>query len=306
MVDLQNHGQRTIEQIWHGLEFKLEVDGKWTGRLSPTGVSGRVAHLTPGQEWINVPLVLEDSQYWTAATSSAPSGPATFSKLLGSGRHTIRVDVDGVVSNPVEIEIVPNESAAERATGLRRLGGYDETERVLPDSRDPAGWGEPLDGLRCRLIPSTKPVPVGTKPMISMEVENTSDKPILWNCASEITLGLSKSAPPSGYAMPKFSVRPGHRARLATAGEVREQFGIGWPDRKDEDPAPNYYRLEPKGRVVLTAECPWEVDKVGPAKIYGVVFRVHPFTGMKHPAEKIEVRCPPLILSVIGAATADP
>ncbi len=108
-VDLQNHHtQRTLEQIWHGLEFKLEVDGKWTGKFSPTEVSGPVAHLTPGQEWINVPLALQDSHYYMAATSSAPGGPPRFSQLFGPGRHTIRVDIDGVVSNPVEIEILPD------------------------------------------------------------------------------------------------------------------------------------------------------------------------------------------------------
>ncbi len=219
---------------------------------------------------------------------------------LKPGKHTVQAAVYAtgkddnnrdrkvrVLSNAIEIEI-----AADPKT--KNIGKKN------------TAWGKPLDGLRCRWIPSAMPVRVGTKPMISMEVENTSNKPILWNCASEITLGLSKSAPPSGYAMPKFSLRLGQHARLATAGEVREQFGIGWPDRKDADPAPDYYRLEPTGRVVLTAECPWEVDKVGPAKIYGIVFRVHPITDNVYPAEKTEVRCPPLILSVVGVATAAP
>jgi len=152
---------------------------------------------------------------------------------------------------------------------------------AVAESDNAEGWGQPLDGLRCCWIPSTVPVRVGTKPMISMEVENTSDKPILWNCASGITLGVSQSEPAGGYAMPKFSVHPSHGARLAR---------------------PDYYRIEPTGRVVLTAECPWEMDKVGTAKIYGTVFRVHPITDNIDLEKETRVRCPPLILSVAAAA----
>ncbi len=100
-VDLQNHAQRTVEQIWHGLEFKLEVDGQWTGRLSPTEVNGPVDHLAPQQEWINVPLVLEENGYYMSATASTAGGTPPFSKLLGPGRHTIRVEIDGAITNPV-------------------------------------------------------------------------------------------------------------------------------------------------------------------------------------------------------------
>ncbi len=115
MVDVQNHGQRTVKQIWHGLEFKLEVDGKWTGKLSPTAVKGPVGFLTPGTEWINIPLVLQDNQYYMALTSSAPGGSAVFSKLFRPGHHTIRVNIAGSISNPVEIEIQPAAQPAGRA-----------------------------------------------------------------------------------------------------------------------------------------------------------------------------------------------
>ncbi len=111
LVDLQNKGQRTIEQLWHALSFTLQIDGKWTGEFSPYHQSGPVAFFGPGQEWINVPLVLQGNNYHMAATSSAPAGPAAFSQLLGPGRHTIRVNIDGVVSNPVTIEVVPEEPA---------------------------------------------------------------------------------------------------------------------------------------------------------------------------------------------------
>jgi beta-lactamase regulating signal transducer with metallopeptidase domain len=108
LVDLHNrHTQRTIKQLWYGLEFKLEVDGKWTGKISPTQSSGPVAYLTPDQEWINVPLVLQDSQYYMSSANGRTSVPAPFAKLLGPGRHTIRVNIDGVISNPVKIEISP-------------------------------------------------------------------------------------------------------------------------------------------------------------------------------------------------------
>jgi len=54
----------------------------------------------------------------------------------------------------------------------------EKFEAWLQERAKNAAWGKSLDGLRCRWIPSTKPVPVGTKPVISMEVENTSDKPL--------------------------------------------------------------------------------------------------------------------------------
>ena len=63
----------------------------------------------PCQIGQNVPLILQDNHYHMAATTSARAGPATFSQLLGPGRHTIRVDIDGVVSNPVTIDIVAEE-----------------------------------------------------------------------------------------------------------------------------------------------------------------------------------------------------
>ena len=133
LVDLQNQGQRTIEQIWHGLEFTLEVDGKWTGKFSPTAQNNGQVGLTPGQEWINVPLALQDSHYNMATTSSTPGGPATFSQLLGPGRHTIRVDIDGVVSNPVEIEIAGRQASDHRDSKqltvdlIRAAGNLRET-----------------------------------------------------------------------------------------------------------------------------------------------------------------------------------
>jgi len=117
MVDVQNqHTQRTIQQSWHSLQFKLEVDGKWTGKFYPTAVDGPDAPLTPGQEWINVPLVLRDSHYFMGRTSSASGGPARFSQLLGPGRHTIRVDIEGAISNPIEIEVVAKSDEKVGAT----------------------------------------------------------------------------------------------------------------------------------------------------------------------------------------------
>ncbi len=104
-VDLQNRGSETVEQLWHALEFKLEVDGKWTGRLSPVEASGPVSPLKPGQEWINIPIVLEEGQYSMAKTATTPGGEANFSKLLVPGKHKVRVDVDGVISQPIEVEI---------------------------------------------------------------------------------------------------------------------------------------------------------------------------------------------------------
>ncbi len=134
LVDLQNHHtKRAMEQSWHSLAFKLEVDGKWTGKIAPMSVDGPVGHLTPGQEWINVPLVLEDNQYYMAGTDSEPGGPAKFSELLGPGRHTIRVDIDGVISNPVKIEIVP-----DLPDGIYSIRGINSTEPGVEVARSDA------------------------------------------------------------------------------------------------------------------------------------------------------------------------
>ena len=48
----------------------------------------------------------------------ADGGSAAFSKLFGPGRHTIRIDIEGSISNPVEIDIPP---AKEAATAPRRV-----------------------------------------------------------------------------------------------------------------------------------------------------------------------------------------
>ncbi len=145
MVDLQNHGQRMVMQTWHGLGFKLEIDGQWTGKLSPSYVSGPVVHLGPGDEWINVPLVLNENTYWLAASDSAPAGQMELSKLLGPGKHTLRVDIDGAVSNPVEIEALPAEEAA---------------------------WGEAVDGVQCRLHADRPAWPHAAVPILAADVRN--------------------------------------------------------------------------------------------------------------------------------------
>lgn len=123
LVDLQNRGSKTVEQMWNALEFKLEIDGKWTGRLSPFEASGPVNPLKPGQEWINVPLVLQEGHYWMAETATVPGGEANFSKLLGPGRHRIRVDVDEVVSQPIEIQITAGRTEDKPQQASNQLVG---------------------------------------------------------------------------------------------------------------------------------------------------------------------------------------
>ena len=210
LVDLQNHHtQRTIEQVWFTLEFKLEVDGKWTGKVSSIRVGvGPAARLTPGQEWINVPLVLQDSHYYIGPTSSTPGG-RPFSQLFGPGRHTIRVDIDGVISNAVEVDILPPKEEAKE---------------------EPA-WGKPVEGVHVRLRADEKTWKTGTLPSFKADVRNQGKRELSVLAAQhafEVEVDgrwYFRYAP--GYDVPNRKVRPGARCE-----DIVISLGREWLDKE--------------------------------------------------------------------------
>ena len=164
------------------------------------------------------------------------------------------------------------------------------------------GWGTPRDGLRCRWVPPSGPIAAGTTPVLVVEVQNVSDKPILWECESEsVWGGMHVAGIVDWPSAPKFRVKPGKRARLATAGEVRQRFSAGRPGLKDEDPMGGYYHILPGGKITLVGTLPRPLDKPGRYHAECMVFRRSPFGSHARGFEN-HMTCVPIVLAVVDAA----
>ena len=171
------------------------------------------------------------------------------------------------------------------------------TDAGRPAAQPTGPWGEAKDGLRCRWVDPPGPVIAGSTPRVSVEVQNTASRPVLWQCRPEISWGLSiVSAPasrPSGYTMPGFSVKMGDGVRPVTAIEVREAFGVV----KDENDYPGYYHLAPSASLILTAELPWAMNEPGKTFVALEVAR-YPLTGSTEHGDGGRMSCPALELTV--------
>lgn len=183
----------------------------------------------------------------------------------------------------------------------KAAGAGESGNKADEEAKD---WGEAVEGLRVRWVKSGEPVVAGTRPEVSVEVENASPDPILWNCNSEITWAVSwpdKSVLRGGSYV-NFRVRTGNGVRLATAQEVRREFGTGSPDLKGQDPMPGHYRLLPGCRLYLTTEYPRTLAEPGQAAIEAIVARRFPLPGVELPTKEGYMTCPPLILEVLPAS----
>ncbi len=158
-------------------------------------------------------------------------------------------------------------------------------------------WGEPLDGLRCSWVPSSLPVSVGSKPELNFWVKNASENPLFWEARSEITLHFHSEGFESGATLPKFAIKTGSKTRPATAREVREEYGVGRPDRRGDDPMDGYYRFEPDGTLRVIAQLPWTLDKAGKHRVWVSFARRHTSGSKDYPLSKTKIRCPPIVLA---------
>ena len=168
-----------------------------------------------------------------------------------------------------------------------------------------AAWGAPKAGLRCRWLDVPGPVTVGSRPRVSVEVQNSLKEPILWDCTSEVSWGLAvvptPASRPSGYTMPKFAVKMGAGVRLAKGKEVREALGVaGRLELKDGDRLPGYYYFAPGASLILTGELPWALNESGEVLIASEVARYWPDGGRDY-GEEGRMLCPVLELMVVRA-----
>ena len=135
---------------------------------------------------------------------------------LGANEEPLQHGDFYVFSKPFGLKILPVEKAAGEVEGQE-------------------GWGEAVEGLRCRWRQASEPTRVGSDVVLAVEVENCSSEIVFWECSSEITLGVAESVS-SGAMMPRFHVERGEGTRLCTADEALKAFSAGMPGVKGEDP----------------------------------------------------------------------
>lgn len=173
--------------------------------------------------------------------------------------------------------------------GPQRPGNQQAIEQFevwLNKQQKELSWGEPLNGLRCRWVDVPLEVEVGTAPMVSVEIENVRNQPIIWKCQSGITWGFKRSE--LSTILADFTIQLGQGVRPATTTEIT--------GATLSDSAKDYYRLEAGGKLVLTARLPFTLDKVGETKIGCEVARLDPTTSVDHPLNGFT--CPPLLIDV--------
>jgi len=170
-----------------------------------------------------------------------------------------------------------------------------ERRRVLENvirRTEESGWGEAVEGLRCRWIGPKGPVVVGERPEFSMEVENVSAKPIFWECRDGFTWHIIEPGSPGTTRAARFQVSLGRGAREATPDEIQEHFATGLS---------GYYCLERKACMTISTTYPWPLSKAGPARIEGYLMRKNPHAS-DYPYPEGLILCPPLVLDVVESA----
>ena len=160
-ADVRNLGTRNLlvyraARFWTSSE--LEIDGRWYRRALPKhGYRPPLSDLVPGRQFDNILVNLRRGWSVVAAPSQdAGETGVTLSEgrlTLAPGKHTIRVaptmplkgnrpgDHVRVISNPVEIEILPAEPAAagRRRPEARRRGVAVPNKIRMATERCPKG-----------------------------------------------------------------------------------------------------------------------------------------------------------------------
>jgi beta-lactamase regulating signal transducer with metallopeptidase domain/HEAT repeat protein/Leucine-rich repeat (LRR) protein len=160
-------------------------------------------------------------------------------------------------------------------------------------------WSAASDGLRARIVAPEEPLTAGDEDEFAVEVENTSDKPLLWRFQETLS-GVSGAGSWRGSQRDRVAL--GQGARLATADEVAHEFpGIQDPKLTGAMPFPGIYRLEAGGRLSLMVST--KIEKPGRYPVKASVFRVQ--AGGKLLTDKDFMVCPPTELTVEAAAGAN-
>lgn len=154
LADVKNHGERELAVTKAQQPCRLEVDGTWYDWTD--GYALKTSPLPSGRQYDDVRIALVES--WKSDTGRLS---------LAVGKHKIRVaftapapntKVRGAlpslraISNPIEIEVIPN-----------RQG-------------DNSAWGEEKRGLRTRLSAQTHVFRAGYSVSLKLEIQNVTDE----------------------------------------------------------------------------------------------------------------------------------
>jgi len=201
---------------------------------------------------------------------------------------------NALVVSDIQFKQEQQEAEAAHDPGRFQIAPGDE------QGADNTAWGPPLHGVRCGFIQPDQHFTVGDKPTVRLRVGNISNRTIYRKIAvlEGLVPGIGEGGKNGSYVVmgrvseaTEFS----EGARYATGKEVSEQFGIGHPNIKIDDPFPGYVRLEPGADVVLTLKMPVALDKPGR---YQVEFaEVHRDNRVREPHELLS--CPPVVVAVV-------
>jgi len=145
-------------------DCRIELDGQWYWWSLPVSIDVLDSMLKPGQV---LGLGVDMVESWVAVEAGKSRGDCRKKLLLAPGAHVVRVSYGDIISNPVEVEIVP----------------ADATPAAAPAGE--VSWGSDVDGVAVRLRPGKVVVEKG-KPLALAADIRTSAKwkvPLAqWHC----------------------------------------------------------------------------------------------------------------------------
>ena len=148
-----------------------------------------------------------------------------------------------------------SDDLAEVCEAERRLASFNSDRALRLVERLEARWGPVNDGLRCRWVLPPGPFEVGTRPYVTVEVENTLDESLEWGVLTEISWHIRQVGESYSVA-PKFEVAEVvHSEVVAHRGRSFTTYRCG---------------MDSGGRVRLLCRLPWTLRSPG-----RLAFRAH-------------------------------
>jgi protocatechuate 3,4-dioxygenase beta subunit len=225
-------------------------------------------------------------QSTTSPASTQPAADAAeierLIKQLGSDKFAEREAAQQAlvkIGEPAKatLQAAARDKKQERAS--RAVSALKQIEESLLVGT--TGWGQPNDGLRCRWLFSNRPVPVGTQPELTVEVQNVSKELIKWQCRSEMTLGVTFGGNgKQGGAMPQFLIE-------SAGGVSATGSGLAIPAG---------------GTVRLKARWPYVVHKPGRYHVEAILVRQPIPVNESTAFWPKTFTCSPMVVSVADAA----
>ena len=153
-ADLRNRGKRELSMGLAPESWEVQFDGVWYRATARFSGGVELLWLEPGAQRNGISLLLEQRWRWQSKEGNEPL-------VFKPGKHTMRAafKLDGgsvrVVSHPIEIEIVVDESAA----------GGENTP-----------WGKAVEGVQCRLRAAKRMGNEGKTVTLLTEARNNGER----------------------------------------------------------------------------------------------------------------------------------